>query len=86
MEETEAKDLVPLHEMIKIAREKTGNTYTSDRFIAINMALEYKARFRKDPIRVYLDQPMSDLYDDSLQQFLEDYLEKMQGVYRDRTQ
>jgi hypothetical protein len=80
MEETEAKDLIPLHEMTKIAREKTGNFRMSDRFIVLNMQLEHRARFGKSPVRVYLDEPMKDLYDDSLQQFLEEHLEKMLKV------
>lgn len=77
MEETESKDLVPLHEMLKIAREKTGNTRMTEHDTALHMWLEHKARYGKYPVRVSFNQPMKDLYDDSLQPFLEEYLLKM---------
>jgi hypothetical protein len=77
MEETESKDLVPLHEMLKIARDKTGNTRTTNHDVEIHMWLEYTARYGKYPVRVSFNQPMTDLYDESLQSFLEAYLLKM---------
>lgn len=69
-----AKDLVPFHEMLKIARKRTGNNRIYDHEAQTYLFVESVKKYNKNPIRVHLDEPMSDLYDESLQATLEGYL------------